>query len=70
MNNYIDTLDDRDLSRMLTMLRLGGADDVEETLQECKHMNVRENRASMGSKIFRQLPTSNADKCQRNHLEL
>ena len=41
VNNYIDTLDDRDLSRMLTMLRLGGADDVEETLQECENIEVR-----------------------------
>ena len=29
VNHYIGTLDDRDLARMLTMLRLGDADDLE-----------------------------------------
>ena len=28
VNHYIGTLDDRDLARMLTMLRLGDADDL------------------------------------------
>ena len=40
VNHCIGTLDDRDLARMLTMLRLGDADDLEETLQECKNMKV------------------------------
>ena len=38
VNHYIGTLDDRDMARMLTMLRLGDADDLEETLQECNNM--------------------------------
>ena len=38
VNHYIGTLDDRDLARMLTMLRLGDADDLEEKLQECENM--------------------------------
>ena len=29
VNHYIGTLDDRDQARMLTMLRLGDADDLE-----------------------------------------
>ena len=33
VNHYIGTLEDRDLARKLTMLRLGDADDLEETLQ-------------------------------------
>ena len=34
MNHYIGTLDDSDLARMLTMLRLVDTDDLEETPQE------------------------------------
>ena len=41
VNHYINTLDDLDLDRMLTMLRLGDAEDLEETLQECENMEVR-----------------------------
>ena len=54
VNNYIVTLDDRDLDRMLTMLLLGDADDLKETLQEFENMEVREAHASMGSSKFRQ----------------
>ena len=54
VNYYINTLNDRDLARMLTMLRLGDADDLEETLQECENIEVREAHASMGSSKFRQ----------------
>ena len=54
VNHCIGTLDDRDLARMLTMLRLGDADDLEETLQKCENMEVREAHASMGSSKFRQ----------------
>ncbi|CAI5733429.1 unnamed protein product [Hyaloperonospora brassicae] len=49
VNHYIGTLDDRDLARMLTMFRLVDADDLEEMLQECESMEVREAHASMGS---------------------
>ena len=52
VNYYIGTLDDRDLARMLTMLRLGDSDDLEETLQECENMEAREAHASMGSSKF------------------
>ena len=48
VNHYIGTLDYRDLDRMLTMLRLVDAYDLEETLQECENMEVRESHASMG----------------------
>ena len=40
VNPYIGTLDDCDLARMLTILRLGYADDLEETLQKCKNMEI------------------------------
>ena len=38
----------------VTMLRLGDGDDLEETLQECENMEVREAHAFMGSSKFRQ----------------
>ena len=52
VNHYIRTLDDLDLDRMLAMLRLGDADELEGTLQECENMKVREAHASMGSNKF------------------
>ena len=60
MNHYIGTLEDRDLARMLIFLRLGDANDLEETLQECENMEVREVHAYMGSKKFRHRLTSQA----------
>ena len=52
VNHCIGTLDDRDLARMLTILRLGDAEDQEETLHECESMKVREAHASMGLSQF------------------
>ena len=40
MKHFIGTLDDRDLARMLTMLGLGDADGLKETLQESENMEV------------------------------
>ena len=40
VNHYIGTVDDCDLARMLTMLGLGDADGLKETLQECENMEV------------------------------
>ena len=54
VNHYIVTLYYRDLAIMLTMLRLGDADDLEEMLQECENMEVRESHTSMGSSKLRQ----------------
>ena len=56
--HYIGTLEDRDPARMLTMVRLGDVDDLEETMQECENMEVREAHPSMGSNKFRQRLTS------------
>ena len=58
MNHDIGTLDDRDLARMLTILRLGDAYDLKETLQECENMEVREYHVSMGLTKFRTRLTS------------
>ena len=41
VNYYIGTLDNREMDRMLTILRLEDANDLEETLQECENMEVR-----------------------------
>ena len=60
VNHYIGTLDDRDLERIPTILRLGDADDLDETLQECEYMEVGEAHASLGSKKHRQCLTSQA----------
>ena len=60
MNHYIGTLDDRDLTRMLTMIRLGYPDDMEETLQECEKIEFQEAHASMGPSKFRHRVTSQA----------
>ena len=70
VNHYIGTLDDRDLARMLTMLHLEYADDLKETLQECKNMEVRESHSFIRSSTFRQRLKSNAAQCQRNQLRL
>ena len=60
VNHYIGTLNDRDPVRMLTMLRLGDADDLKEIRQECENMEVPEAHASIGSNKFRQRFTSQA----------
>ena len=45
VNPYIGTSDDSDLAGMLTILRLGDADDIEETLQKnAKNGNLRSLR--------------------------
>ena len=45
-------------SKNANEVRLGNADDLEETSQECENMEVREAHASMGSSKFRQLLSS------------
>ena len=47
VNPYIGTLDDRNLSIMLTILRLGDADDLEETTQI-----MRKYRNLISSRLF------------------
>ena len=52
VDHYIGSPDDRDMARILTLLRLGDSYDPEETLQECEYMEVREAHASIGSNKF------------------
>ena len=46
--HYIGTLDDRDLARMVILLRLGDADNLKKTVQECENMENREPHVWMG----------------------
>ena len=54
VEHFIETLDDRDLAKQLTLLRLDDADDMEETLRAYQRMELRQGKASMGSNKFRQ----------------
>lgn len=54
VEHFIETLDDRDLAKQLTLLRLDDADDMEETLRAYQRMEIRQGKASMGSNKFRQ----------------
>ena len=65
VNYYIGTLDDRDLSRMLKILLLEDADDLEETLKECENIDVRESYAPMKFKFFDSVLRHRRPICQR-----
>ncbi|CAH0484613.1 unnamed protein product [Peronospora farinosa] len=57
-NLVIGTVDDRDLAKQLTLLRLGDADDMEETLRTYQRMEGRQYPSAMGSSKFRQRSAS------------
>ena len=59
--NSISTLDDLDLAKQLTLLRLSDADDMEETLRAYQRIENRYTKASMGSGKFHQRSKVNAD---------
>ena len=52
MEHFIATLDDRDLAKQLTLLRLMDFDEVEETVHVCERMENRQMKASMGMNNF------------------
>ena len=58
MEHHIVTLDDRDLTKQLVVLRLEDADDMEETLRTYKRIESRQFQSAMGSSKFRQRSTS------------
>ena len=58
VEHFIGTLDDRDLAKQLTLLRLGDASDMEETLRTYQRMESRQSQSAMGSSKFRQRSTS------------
>ena len=49
VEHFIETLDDRDLAKKLTLLRLMEADGMEEILRAYQHMELRANKEPMGS---------------------
>ena len=52
VEHFIATLDDRDLAKLLTLLRLKDVDKLEETLRACQRMESRQLKASTGSNKF------------------
>ncbi|CAI5722019.1 unnamed protein product [Peronospora effusa] len=58
VEHFIGTLDDRDLAKQLTLLRLGDADDMKETLRTYQRMEGRQYPSAMGSSKFRQRSAS------------
>ena len=58
VEHHIGTLDDRDLTKQLVVLRLEDADDMEETLRTYKRIESRQFQSAMGSSKFRQRSTS------------
>ena len=51
-------LEDRDLAKQLTLLRLMDVDEVEETLRACQRMENSQVKALMGSNKFHQRTTA------------
>ena len=54
VEHFIATLDDRDLAKQLTLLRLMDINEMEETLRACQWMENRQIKSSMGSNKFHQ----------------
>ena len=52
VEHFIATLDDRDLAKQLTLLRLTDVEEMEETLRACQRMKNRQMKSSMGSNKF------------------
>ena len=50
MEHHIVTLDDRDLTKQLVVLRLEDADDIKETLRTYKRIESRQFQSAMGIK--------------------
>ena len=61
MEHFIATLDDRDLENQLTLLRLMGVGEAEETLRAWKRMENRQMRASMRSNKLHQRTTMSSN---------
>ena len=58
VEHFIATLDDRDLAKQLTLLRLADVNDLEDTLRAYQRMESRQLKTSMGSNRFH--PRANA----------
>uniref|UniRef100_A0AAV1U935 Uncharacterized protein n=1 Tax=Peronospora matthiolae TaxID=2874970 RepID=A0AAV1U935_9STRA len=49
VKHFIATLDDRDLAKQLTLLRLADIEELDETLRACQRMESRQLKTSTGS---------------------
>ncbi|GMF41604.1 unnamed protein product [Phytophthora fragariaefolia] len=54
VENFIETLDDRELADQLALLRLSDAEVLKDTLRARQRAKSRQGRAAMGSSKFRQ----------------
>ena len=68
VEHFIETLDDRDLAKQLTLLRLNDADNMEETLRAYQRMEARQGKSLMGSNKFRQRSAAAPDQVSSNRL--
>ena len=57
VQHFRETLDDRDLDKQLTLLRLEDADEMKETLRAYQRIENIQVQSSTGSKKFRSRPT-------------
>ena len=61
VEHFIARLDDRDMAKQLTLLRLTDVDEVEKTLRACQQSDNRQIKASMGSNKFHQRTTASSN---------
>ena len=54
VEHFIATLDDRDLAKQLTLLRLTDVNELDETLRACQRMESRQSKTTTGSNKFHQ----------------
>ena len=66
VEHFFSTLDDRDLTKQLTLLRLSDADDMEETLRAYQRMENRYTNTPMGPGKFHQRSKVHADQVPSN----
>ena len=64
VNHYIETLDDRELAKQLTLLRLKDVNTLEEMLRTYERMQKRKGIISTSSSKFRQ---RSASPCPQYH---
>ncbi|OWZ12183.1 hypothetical protein PHMEG_00014692 [Phytophthora megakarya] len=60
VDHYIEMLEDQDLAERLTLLRLTGADDLEEVLRARNRAKIRQKKAAFESSKYRKKPINTA----------
>uniref|UniRef100_A0AAV1V2L2 Uncharacterized protein n=1 Tax=Peronospora matthiolae TaxID=2874970 RepID=A0AAV1V2L2_9STRA len=61
VEQFIATLDDRDLAKQLTLLRLDDVNELDKTLLACQRMESRQLKTSTGSNNFHQRSNASPD---------